>query len=255
MKLHHGVLMAAFLAAVIAGESRAQEADVSKMMAEISQLSAEQKQIPAKLQQNLALRAANNLQLEKLKQDLSRVQAESSAIKAQGPSVDSACTGTYPRDQFPAAQARCDAVKNPFNQRVEANNARRRKGLADVQELKQKENKRRAQEEQLIARDQQITQRIAALQATIKTARASSCTQSCRDKQNDAAAQCLQSCFDGARSDTALPTVEENYRPPFTATPNRTPEQAIEEYRRSGAAQPGPSTLRTNPVPPPSPSR
>jgi hypothetical protein len=59
---------------------------------------------------------------------------------------------------------------------------------------------------------------------------------------------CLARVWDGAKGqfDQNAAVV----KPEFQATP-RTPQQAIEDYKGSGAASPGPNTLRTNPVPPP----
>jgi len=223
--------------------------EVDKLMAEISQLSAEQRQFPAKVEGSLALKRANESEYNRLKQEDGRLKGESNAIEAKRPSVKSLCTGTVPQAQLAAAQARCKAAQDPFSRRVDAYNREINRVKAAYAAVDAKENNRVAQAKQLQARQEQITQRLAALQAALKVAQRSACTTECQGKSAEAAAQCLQRCFDGAGNITA--TVEQHQRPPFSATQQRTPEQAIEEYKKSGRANPGPNTLRTNPVPPP----
>lgn len=250
MRLHHFIVVAMCLV-LAAAEARAQS-EVDKLMAEISQLSAEQKQLPTKLQENLALKRANEAEYNRLKPEDTRLKSEGNAIEAQRPSVQSVCTGTVPQGQLAAAQARCKSAQDPFNRRVNDYNTNLNKLKAASAAIDAKENARVAAAKQLQARSEQITQRLTQLQAALKLAQRSACTKTCQSQSGEAAAQCLQSCFDGAANTTA--TVEQNQRPTFSATPNRTPEQAIEEYRRSGRANPGPNTLRTNPVPPPPPT-
>ena len=239
--------------------AHAQNVDVSKMMAEIAQLSAEQKQVPAKLQQSLALKKQHEGQFKQLAQEGNNIKAASSAIEARRPSVDRLCHGTYPKSQLAAAKARCNAVLAPFNRQVADTNARKRRLTAAYQSLNQKEAARAAAAKRLLARDTQIKQRIAVLQASIRAhkvvAKPSSCSQACMSKSGEALSQCMQSCFDGARSDTSLPTVEQKYRPPSSVTTNRTPEQAIQEYKQSGSANPLPKSFRREAAPPPPPSR
>jgi septal ring factor EnvC (AmiA/AmiB activator) len=57
-RLRNFVLGLACIAAVSL-PARAQDAEISKMMAEITKLSAEQKQLPAKVKQSLALKRQN----------------------------------------------------------------------------------------------------------------------------------------------------------------------------------------------------
>src|SRR5579872_2056818 len=254
-----GMYIACALSIAATGsQALAQDSDVSKMMAEVSQLSAEQSQIPAKLQQSLALKQQHERQFQQLNQESNSLKSEGSSIDAQRPTVTSLCTGKVPHAQFAAAQARCQAVLVPFNRRVDAYNAHKGRLSTAYQAINQQENARAAEARRLQARGQQLSQRIAVLQASIRAkqvaAKPASCTQSCAGKSGEAAAQCLQHCFDGARKDTDLPTVEQKYVPPSGATANRTPEQAIEEYKRSGDANPMPKSFRRNAAEPPPPS-
>ena len=241
--------------------AHAQGADIQKMTAEISQLSAEQKQISAKLHQSVAQKKQHESQFKRLSQEGNRIKAASNAIEARRPSVYKLCHGKYPRSQLAAANARCNAVLVPFNRQVSATNTRRRRLAAAYRSLNGKEAARVAAAKRMLARDAQIRQRIAVLQASIRAhrvvAKPSNCSQACMSKSGEALSQCMQSCFDGARSDTGLPTVEQKYKPPFRATPNRTPEQAIQEYKKSGDANPLPKSFRRKaaPPPPPPPSR
>ena len=241
--------------------AHAQGADIPKMTAEISQLSAEQHQISAKLQQSVALKKQDESQFKRFTQESNSIKAASNAIEARRASVYRLCHGTYPRSQLAAANARCTAALGPFNRQVSDTNTRRHRLNAAYQSLRQKEAARAAAAKRLLARDAQIRQRIAVLQASIRAhrvvAKPSSCSQACMSKSGEALSQCMQSCFDGARSDTSLPTVEQKYKPPFSATPNRTPEQAIQEYKKSGDANPLPKSFRKEapPPPPPPPSR
>jgi hypothetical protein len=109
-----------------------------------------------------------------------------------------------------------------------------------------------------VERHNQITKRIALLRASIRArqvvAKPKSCTDRCKGMaSNDAAAQCLQSCFDGARGPSGMPTVEQKQRPTFSMTPNRTPQQAIDEYKKSGSADPTPKSFRRKSAEPPPP--
>jgi hypothetical protein len=242
--------------------AHAQDAETTKMLAEITSLSNEQKQIPDKVKQSLALKQQNERQFKALEGEGAGLKAESAAIEAQRPSVHGLCTGTVPHAQFAAAQARCRAVQDPFNRRVDAYNARKNQIAAKYQVVNQRESARAAAAKQLIARNDEITKRIALRQASIRArqvvAKPQSCTEQCKGMTpNDAAAQCLQSCVDGARAPASLPTVEQKQRPPFVATPNtpnRTPQQAIDEYKKSGSADPTPKSFRKDATEPPPPS-
>jgi len=64
----------------------------------------------------------------------------------------------------------------------------------------------------------------------------------------EGAHQCMQSKWDGARSSYSMDPMV--VKPAWRATP-LTAEEAIERFKQSGNANPGPKTVRTNPVPPP----
>lgn len=239
--------------------AQTQDANIPNMMGEIAQLSAEQKQIAPEFTQSVALKKKIAGEVTDLAKQRKRLDVEFNEIKAQAPVVQRLCTGRYPRSQVAAATARCEAVKIPFNRRAVAYNKKSDRIAAAFKSLHQQEDARVAAAIQLWARYKQIGQRIAALEASIRAlqvaAKPSSCSQACISKSGEALSQCMQSCFDGARSDTSLPTVEQKYLRPSGATTNRTPEQAIEEYKKSGAANPLPKSFRNDAAPPPSPSQ
>jgi hypothetical protein len=255
-----GLVVALFLSAATVPVANAQQdAEIAKMTAEITQLTTEQDQNSGKLQQSLALKKQHEAQFARLDQDSNNIKAASSSLEAQRPNVDRLCHGTYPKAQLAAAQARCNAVLVPFNQQVNTLNGRRDRLRGEYQKVNQAEATRAAAAKQVLARNDQIRQRIAVLQASIRARQVAvkpqSCTQSCQSKSGEALSQCMQSCFDGARKDTGMPTVEEKYRPPSVITSNRTPQQAIEEYKASGKADATPDSFRRQAAPPPPPPR
>jgi DNA repair exonuclease SbcCD ATPase subunit len=257
-------VIALSLIAAAGTSSRAQDADkqIASMMAEINQLSNEQKQMPAKVEQSLAQKRQHEQQFKALDGESANLKSESNAIETQRPGVRSACSGTYPKSQIEAARARCRAAQAPFNRRVDAYNAKNNRLKGRYQAVRTRESARVAAAKLLYDRNQAITKRIAALRDRVKAlqmaAKPKTCTEKCRGMaSNDAAAQCLQSCFDGARGAGGLPTVEQKQRPVFSATPNdkRTPQQAIDEYKKSGAANPMPESYRRKGTVPPSPTQ
>jgi peptidoglycan hydrolase CwlO-like protein len=241
--------VAALSIVVGAGEVRAQEDAIASMMNEITALSAELEKVPAKLDANLTLKQANESQIKVLDATNERLLVAKQSLDAEEPRVFSVCNVTVPQDQYAAAVARCNAAKVPFETRMRSYNTDVDKLNSDVDRVNASETKRAGEARQLLERRAFIVKRItelrAAVQAAQKAAEMQACTARCAGaSSNEAASYCMQSCYDGAPSDASLPG------PAAGASHRRTPEEAIEEYRRSGSANPGPS-LHTSPVPPP----
>lgn len=251
---HIAAVGAVVLLALFASRAWAEE-DVAALMQEATQLAAERDEIPKTLEANLSLKRSNEAKIQQLSAEDERLAAESSSIEADRPMVNSLCQGTVPEDEFAAAQERCDAALQPFNERVASFNASMQKLNDEYDEVNRSEQARVAEAQAMLARDQELAARISALQTKIMQMKQPSCVESCNSEalSLDEQAQCLQHCWDQAAPPADLPTVEEKYRPPFSAGPARTPDQAIEEYKASGKASPGPDTLHTNPVPAPPP--
>jgi hypothetical protein len=167
------------------------------------------------------------------------------------------CEVTVPREQLAAAQARCEAARGPFNTRVGTWQKQAREYDTAHQAVIDRETERVAAARRLLARSEEIQKRLEALRAAIRARKplmkTMICTQKCSALKGDAASQCLQCCYDGASGCSSLPPVEQKKKPPFQMTSNRTPQQAIEDYKKSGRASPGPTTVKTAAVPPPPP--
>jgi len=249
------VVAAALLVAAQPQGVRAQGDDIAGILNEITTLSGElEKDIPRKLEESLSLKNKHQEEIKYLDQIADNLLTEKSGVEAAEAQVVSVCNVTVPEEQYAAAVARCDAAKAPYMQRLDHYN----NGVDELQtktaDVNEREQQRANEAQVLLAHRQEVISRIGILKAQLaaaKAAKLNACTASCGGSK-DAAAQCMQSCFDGARGADELPPVEGFIRPPFSGSA-RTPEQAIEEYRRSGAANPGPNSLHTNPVPPPSP--
>ncbi len=246
------VMVAAVLAAVYSADVLAQGDDIAGILNEITALSGElEKDIPQKIDENLRVKTEHENEGKALDQQGENLLMVKSALEADEAQVISVCDVTVPEEQYAAAVARCDAAKVPYQQRVDHYNGQVDELQAKVADLNEREQQRAREAQVILERRQQIIDRIRQLQAVAMAAERKACTASCPGKASpEAAAQCLQACFDGARGADQRPDVSGFVRPPFSGS-TRTPEQAIEEYRRSGAANPGPNSLHTNPVPPP----
>ncbi len=242
----------AILSAVFAADVFAQGDEIAGILGEITQLSDElERGIPQKIEDNLSLKRQHEFEGQVLKQEEQNLLTVQANVQREESYVISVCDVTVPQEQYAAAVARCNAVKEPYQHRVDQYNE-------DVDELNRKVTNLNEQEQlrvqaaqEILHHRDQVIDRLRALQAAFKAAKVKACTKSCASYgSNAAAAQCLQICFDGA-SPEALPDVSAYTQPPFSASENRTPEQAIDEYRRSGPANPGANTLHSRPVPPP----
>jgi len=228
---------AAFLSAAPALPSRAQDAEIAKMTDELLRLSAEQKQIPTKLQANLALKEQIEQLSKKAADERTALKAELAAIEVQRRTVRKLCSGKVPISQLAAARERCDHVLQPFNRRTDAYNVRNNQNVAAGQLLQQKEIARTAEQAELEARSVQISQRITALQAAIRTRQAA--VQRVEQNQKPAsgatqptAAQAIEENFGSVKGDASAkqnPATQTAEQQP-SATTARTPKQTVEEH-------------------------
>ena len=234
-----------------AADGSPSEAEISGMLAEITKLSAEQKELPKKVETNLTLAKKHVDKLSIINTEIDGANAENAEIEAQRPNVVSLCDRTVPEDQYAAALAQCNAVKIPFEARLDALDKRDKKNNDDLAELSKQEEERVKAYKELQDREKYIQNRLKLLKMSIMLAKRGSCVTKCNNGTEENAAQCLDVCWDLARSD--LPGIGSSPRPDFSIAPNRTPEQAIEEYKNSGRERPRvPSGTTVAPPPPPS---
>lgn len=277
MKSYGPIIISALLTAwvlALPGAAKGQEADVAAMMAEIGQLTAEKEKNVEQIK--IDLRAVQEGSREDASKQVERqkVTAESTQNTGEARSL----IGRYGGKGDPATSnwvvncnkdAGCLSQLNAINSRISATNAKR-DALRAVSNALDEKSKAVTDKQR---RNREIDLRISLLkqQIAFKKANASnSCRSECTGLANsDSAAQCMQACWDKGRSHTALPLVEQVQKPTFSMTPNgsssgatpvvvppqtgprRTAEQAIEEYKASGAARPGPQSFRVRDVPPP----
>jgi hypothetical protein len=248
------VAAALVLASVMPGDTHAQtsDADIAKMMEEVVKLGAEQKELPKKVEANLTLKKKHETEFARIDTENKRLEADSAAVEADRPVVDSLCTGTFPEEELAAAKARCHAVLTPFNARVDELRQREEQLTDQLAALENQEDARVDAGKALQDRAAYLERRIKQLKMSILLAKRGPCVEKCQAGSAEGMSQCLSICWDLARG--GLPSVEQKQMPIFKATSNRTPEQAIEEYKNSGrAAPPGPTPSKGPPPPPPSP--
>lgn len=257
---HSWPALAVLALAVALAAAPAPAADLAEMKAELTKVEDEIKVVETKL-------TANAAEQQQIKTDSAHLQSESDALQARivaheanRPAVASVCSGTVPPEQLAAAQARCDAQRLPFNQVVERQQKERQALIDRNEALVRKDNRRLAAARELTQQYEKLSARKQQLQKVILAASGSRCIQSCQaipctTLNCDALKQCEQNCWDGARGAGSTPAVEPYVTAPFVMKP-RTPQEAIDDYRRSGPARPGPSGLRTRapPLPPLQPS-
>ncbi|MGH6982360.1 MAG: hypothetical protein ACREFC_14255, partial [Stellaceae bacterium] len=232
--------------------ARAVAEDLPSLEQESSHLAVETEQLGAKLQQSVTAKHANEPEFDRLDTAGAPIRALASQIEAQRPKVESLCHRTVPKEQLAAATAQCNAVLVPFNHDVDTYKTDRAKWNQAHQKVVDQEKARVAAAQLLIQRRQAIEKRLAAVKEAIARLLRNAklqCMQDCtKSGSTDAAGYCLQRCWDNAVA--GLSPVERNkqYQAQFGT---RTVEQAIEEYKRSGAADPGHKTLKIKEPPPP----
>lgn len=251
------------------------EMSTDEIESEIASIESEQQEIVEKLQFNIEQQEATQREYARLNQENERLDREDArlatvrsgldadlaAIEKDRPAVQSACRGgTLPTQaEANAANARCEALIRPFNQRVDAYGIRLNAHKAELLTQKADEQKYnsdrdkaikkeeiRAKEAQaLIARGEYLDTRLAALELELglrlRSAGAVPCESCAKMTSDEAASQCLMRCFEGARpgDDNAEAIAPDTGTPFFGEGAGRTADEAIEEYKNSGSANPG----------------
>lgn len=240
---------------VATGPARADEFD--SLLTQLNQASAElktfQQEAPKKVDEILALKAKHQAEYDALDQQSKAISADGASIDAQAPSVRSLCQGTYPEDQLAAANARCDAALGPFNARVQSYNARLDTLKQKYAELDTRENARVQQGQAIEKQYTSLKSRVDSLSRALAVAAKTRCMSNASGGSPEEIAHQQSVCFDNASAQITTLIGGTPPKPPSSAAPNRTPQQAIDEYRNSGPAQPTTRTRKTSAPPPPPP--
>jgi peptidoglycan hydrolase CwlO-like protein len=209
--------------------------------------------VPQKLNDSLSLKKENEAKYAELDKQMTSVNAEGSALDAERPGIDALCHGTYPQDQLAAAQARCDAAMGPYNARIEAYNQKLGDVKSKIADVDAQEEKRVEAAKALQAQYDTLKNHVEMLQKVVTAAARARCMANAAAPSDEAAAHAQSVCFDGARAQIAATVGETPPKPTWSATPgsHRTPEQAIQDYKNSGPAQPSTRMRKTAPPPPP----
>lgn len=237
------ILAAALLLAPIQAAGAAD--GLQAMIDDLTKVESDLKQIPSKIQENLALKKQHEAELAPIDAAWDQLKSVKAELDAQAPTVDSQCNRTVPKEQLEAAHAQCQAVLNPYNAKVDAYNARRESLDSQEAPIRAAEQERVAKAQAIKQEYDSLTQREASLKSAIRAAMLAKCPQALTGSDENVA-QSASRCFDGAAASSSTVTGG----PTFSMTPNRTPEQAIQDYKNSGR-KPGPNTLKINEPPPP----
>lgn len=232
--------------------TRALADDLPGLEKEAAQLTVEKEQVTGKLQQSIVAKHRNEQEFDRLDKLGAPIKALATRIEAQRPKVESLCHRTVPKEQLAAATAQCNAVLIPFNQDVSTYKTDRGKWNTMHNAAVEAEKARVAAAQLLIERSKAVERRLAVVKEAIARLLRNAKLQCMRDcsksGSTDAAGYCLQRCWDNAVA--GLSPVERNrqYQAQFGT---RTVEQAIEEYKKSGAADPGHKSLKIKEPPSP----
>lgn len=211
--------------------------EVEKILGDMSQLAVENTQIETKLEENRKERAS-------LRGDLRTSRSEGTALRDEGQRYKaSGCGRTFKMPKERAEYNRCESWRSNLQPRLD-----RWKNRA--KELQGKMRARVGDMKALRARRQVLLGRMGTLRNLLLKLKSFQLSNRRCDQERtlEAMHQCMQSIWDRARSaHDADPMV---VKPPMVIKP-RTPEQAIEDYKKSGPARPGPQTLKPKEVPPP----
>jgi hypothetical protein len=227
--------------------------DLASLTADATKLASTHEKVLERLKENLTVKRANEEKIKKIEREDAQLQVLSSKIEAQRPTVDSLCNRTVPSEQYPAALAQCKAVQDPFNADVGAYNSRSAVNEQQRTNVNQDELARVAEAEGIVKQAKEIEARLEVVRKAINAHLGQMGTKCLQDtgggsNKPEVAAYALQKCWDRAVS--GLPPVEQTtqYKMQFGG---RTPQQAIEEYRKSGRQNPGPARRTTTEPPPP----
>ena len=249
--------------------AHASEEEIAAMLEEIGELAAEEEgnneAIKIELEQEQAAKVeeAGNPE-ERRRLEGQRAQNESDAadlIATYGGSMAGREVQCSKKGKTISA---CESRRVAINQRIDETNA-------GLQALTAKSDKRSQISQQIAAkrnRNREIRARIAILKSKIAVLRAAGGAEATKQKSNECRAiaeaggpgsrqrahRCMSAYWDNARGRKSAPVVEAVQKPSFKVTrTRRTAEQAIAEYKGSGAARQLPKGFRTRALPPPSP--
>lgn len=244
-----GGMLALLFVAPAAGAN--DDPELAAMIEELSKLNAEikkvEQEIPAKVKENLSIGRSLQSEAEVVVKHMDHQEAtEGKDIDAQRPAVQAACGG----GDLPEAVARCRSVAVPFNQKVDAFNAQLEQDKAKLRAIQAKAEKRDKEFKQLLAKRDSLATSVKGVMLRMRLLLVRRCVERA-GSSDESAAHAQSVCFDQAEA--RLAELSGSTAPPSTATPNRTPQQAIDDYRNSGAVQPNLQGRRPAPPPPPPP--
>ncbi|MHA1547050.1 MAG: hypothetical protein ACTSUY_11615, partial [Alphaproteobacteria bacterium] len=260
MKLHRLQIVPLIVLLLALGASltvQAQEVDVESIMAEIGELADERQANEEKIQIDLKARQGSDRDVAANKQEIAAAKADNEQAASEAAAMVSQYGGSISGGNYTV-----NCKKNAgCSSQIKAIDGRFKAYTALLKSQKTRRASRSGSSKNLTAlrtRNRSIARRIASLRKLLAGARAlksakkrGSCVTSCKSLASEAASQCLQRCWDGARGGAGVARAERMVKPSFSVTPRRTAEQAISEYKKSGAARPGPKTFRTRRIPVP----
>jgi len=246
----------AALAAALGFSAPASADEFDSLLAQLTQATQEVKnfeaEAPKKVEESLSLKNKHQAEYDALDREGSSLDSEAAAIDSERPAVQSACQGTVPQDQLAAANARCNALLVPFNSKVDTYNSHLDTQKTRYADVDRREKQRADEMAALQKRYETLKQRVASLYNAAAAASKARCMADSSGSSPEEIAHKQSVCWENANAAIAVAIGQTPPKPTFSATPNRTPEQAIKEYMESGD-KPGPKSLKTKAPPPPPP--
>lgn len=244
--------------------SAADYESVFSLRADIEELLKEKQQTDKKIEANITLIEKEQAKWVEIREEaeekMAAVKQEIVDIPKDRPEMESKCSGEYAEgNPYDTAVSECLAVLDPFNERVQK--TRDNYDWIEKNAIPVLDKKARLQKENATLQMQRIRtiRKVARLKKLLPLVASRECASECDQEGmvGEAEAQCLQHCMDNARRPFELPRLEDvpvssNANvifPDWKNTQNRTPEEAIEEYKKGERA--GPKTLKTSEPPPP----
>lgn len=215
--------------------------DPGALLAELGGLAKEDKKLDDKLSQLKTERSALGPRIDNLKQRQENLNRRWEEGKAY-------CTGTFEEDEYRRRLARCNAMEKEMRAEQGQLDNQREAILADWQRIDDERAKATARKDALRARGAKIQSMLAGV---VKfRGRGDACV---KLFPLEAIHHCMQEIWDGAGAREGTVAGGD---PNVVVVPNsdgrrRTAEQAIEEYKNSGAANPAPRRPTQREVPPP----
>lgn len=244
--------------------AKAEDAEVAAMMNEIQNLTTEKENNNKQIKIDLQTFQQSTREDESKRAEVSRAKTALDDLQRQGRALQSQYGGSGHKiacNKGGKTIAACESRRLAINAKIAENSAKIKAASANSaargEKAKSVADKQR--------RNREIDNRIALLRKRIafkKANESNTCRKQCTSLTSDAAAQCLQCCWDRARC-SGLSNVEQVRKPVFSMVPQsaapvvvpaqtrrRTAQEAIDEYKKSGAQRPGPG-FHMRDVPPP----